>query len=149
MSEVNLGDLDERIHRNPEAGGCWIWKRSRPGNYGRYRIDGKTVPAHCAVYSALVGPIPDGLEIDHLCRNRQCVNPAHLEAVTHRENMLRSVSFVAVNAAKKLCKRGHALAGPNLRVRPSDGARVCLICRRKLRAAQKKRRKQRRRAASK
>jgi hypothetical protein len=69
--------------------------------------DGKVRLAHRVIYEYLVGPIPDGLSIDHLCRVRHCVNPAHLEPVTHRENVLRGQAPTAVNGRKTRCKRGH------------------------------------------
>lgn len=67
--------------------GCWIWNaKARRGGYGLIGIDGKSYRAHRWMYEQLVGPIPEGLQIDHLCRVRECVNPAHLEPVTHAEN---------------------------------------------------------------
>ncbi len=77
---------------------------------------------HRYVYELLVGPIPDGFDIDHLCRVRNCVNPEHLEAVTHRENMLRGDTLAAANAAKTHCPKGHALDG-----RDTHG-RYCTTC---------------------
>jgi hypothetical protein len=71
--------------------------------------------------------IPPDFDIDHLCRNRRCVNPEHLEAVTHRENMVRGDTFAARNAAKTHCSKGHPLSGENL-VNQKRGDRVCRIC---------------------
>ena len=68
---------------------------------------GKHFLAHRMIYELLVGPIPDGLEIDHLCRNRGCVNPGHMEPVTHRENLMRGDTVAAANPAKTHCIRGH------------------------------------------
>ncbi len=89
--------------------GCWEWLASRVAGYGRFRaVSGEAhVQAHRWAYEALIGPIPDGLEIDHLCRNRGCVNPAHLEPVTARENVRRGIAPAAVNARKTHCPRGH------------------------------------------
>lgn len=81
------------------------------------------VGAHCVSYEIHKGRIPIGTEIDHLCRNHGCVNPAHLEAVTHRVNVLRGNSIVASNARKLVCKRGHKLA-----VRNTETHRRCMIC---------------------
>ena len=73
-----------------QRGECWEWTGSRNGaGYGRTRIDGRHAAAHRAAYEHLVGPIPDGLELDHLCRNRACVNPEHLDPVTHQVNLRR------------------------------------------------------------
>ena len=76
------------------TGDCWLWTaRSRTGRkneYGQVRINGKTKPAHRAVWETLVGPIEDGLVMDHLCKNTLCVNPDHLQPVTQAENAKRS-----------------------------------------------------------
>lgn len=85
----------------------------------------RLIAAHRFAYELANGPIPDGLEIDHLCRNRKCVNPAHLQAVSHRENMLR--------AAKTHCLNGHPLTGPNVYLRPDGRGRECRECRRRRR----------------
>ena len=71
--------------------------------------------------------IPDGKELDHLCRNRKCVNPKHLESVTHRENILRGETIMAENARKTHCWRGHPLSGKNLKLKP-NGHRQCRAC---------------------
>lgn len=85
--------------------GCWVWA----GTIDRHTGYGKVAHewAHRAVYRFLRGDIPEGLTIDHLCRNRPCVNPDHLEPVPQRVNALRGVSFSAVNAAKTHCPQGH------------------------------------------
>lgn len=125
-----------RIKRQSRAGasGCWDWQgRLNNAGYGhmsvRYDEGMKTVLAHRMSYEAFVGPIPDGLVIDHLCRNRTCVNPAHLEPVTSRENILRSpIAVAAKNARKTHCPQGHPYDGANLYVLPSTGGRYCRAC---------------------
>lgn len=109
--------------------GCWLWKASRYSTgYGCLMNKGGSWLAHRISYELNVGPIPEGLELDHLCRVRGCVNPAHLEPVTHRENGLRGVGQGALNARKTDCKRGHPLSGDNLYMQ--NGTRQCVTCRR-------------------
>lgn len=99
-------------------GGCWLWTAWLSGGYGRFRVGPRLVYAHRLAYELLVGPIPEGLELDHVrargCTSKACVNPAHLEPVTHRENVLRGDSPSALLARATHCGRGHELAGPNL-----------------------------------
>lgn len=107
--------------------GCWNWTGPRDHNgYGTVTIDGHT-KAHRAFYTRHVGEIPEGLQLDHLCRNRGCVNPEHLEPVTLRENVLRGTGVTAVNARRTHCIHGHLLEEPNL-VRNSRGWRMCKTC---------------------
>lgn len=113
--------------------GCWPWLggKDRHG-YGRY----DTQRAHRLVYELLVGPIPSGMEIDHVrargCTRRDCVNPAHLEPVPRKVNVLRGTSFAAKNAAKTHCKRGHEFTHENTLTYhwPSHTQRICRACRR-------------------
>lgn len=110
---------------------CWNWTAYRdPLGYGNFwPADKRMVLAHRFAFELLVGLIPEGLELDHLCRNPSCCRPDHLEAVTHRENILRGIGATAANAAKTTCIRGHSLSEANLRIRP-DGGRICRACRR-------------------
>lgn len=108
---------------------CWIWTaaRNRHG-YGLFPYDRGTL-AHRAAYELLVGQIPNGRELDHLCRNPSCVNPAHLEPVVHRENMLRGDTLGGRNAAKTHCVNGHEFTPENTYVFP-NGHRKCRACKR-------------------
>ena len=107
---------------------CWMWEGPKRGNgYGSFCINYQRIPPHRVSYELLVGPIPKGLVIDHLCRTPLCVNPDHLEPVTHRENLLRGVGASAANARKTHCINGHAFDESNTHVKP-DGSRVCREC---------------------
>lgn len=123
--------LDESYVPEPNSG-CWLWTDyvDPKNGYGAIRARGKVHKAHRVVYQAARGPIPPSLELDHKCRTRCCVNPDHLEAVTHRENVKRGVSIVAEQMAKTHCIHGHPLAGANLRTRATryGTRRDCLVC---------------------
>jgi hypothetical protein len=94
-----------KVEPEPNTG-CWLWAGSwYAGGYGDFKVEGKMRHAHRVAYGALVGPIGNGLSIDHKCRVHCCVNPAHLEPVTHRENVLRGVAPPAVQARQQKCTR--------------------------------------------
>jgi len=121
-------------HR-PDLGPCWQWTAARTSHgYGSFmagsRRDGtyKIVCAHRWIYEQLIGPFPVGLEPDHLCRNRACVLPAHMEPVTRRENILRGASPIAEEARAEACPQGHPYDEINT-YRDRDGGRSCRLCR--------------------
>lgn len=119
-----------------DATGCWEWTGAKgKGGYGHlmWPVRGKTDYAHRVSYRELVGPIPEGLVIDHLCRNRACCNPAHLEAVTQRRNNLRGEGIASTHASRTHCPQGHAYEGDNVyayRNRHGNVLRYCVSCRR-------------------
>lgn len=109
---------------------CWEWRGARnPSGHGRIGVGpNKQSPTHRVVYELLVGPIPDGLHLDHLCQNPTCVNPNHLEPVGLWENLSRSKKTPAViNAAKTHCLRGHEFSAGNTYV-DKRGSRHCRTC---------------------
>lgn len=107
--------------------GCWQWISTvNSEGYGQIRISGKQRGAHRVVYEELVGPIPEGLQLDHLCRNRSCVNPDHLEPVTHRENWRRGDHPAAIVQRNQACKHGHSM--DDAYVDPKSGWRTCRTC---------------------
>lgn len=110
--------------------GCIEWIGGTNGvGYGTFHAGKKLrTYAHRWSYQYHVGPIPDGMHLDHLCRNPKCVNPEHLEPVTCRENLLRGVGPSALHAAKTHCPAGHPYVGDNLYVHPRKGYRVCRAC---------------------
>ena len=110
-------------------GDCWLWTGYiDPEGYGQGKdTNDKTWRAHRLAWTLLVGPIPNGLTTDHLCRVRNCVNPDHIELVPPGVNTLRGYGRGAQNARKTECKRGHPLNGENLYTY-SDGRRLCRTC---------------------
>lgn len=107
---------------------CWLWTAARGGGgYGIISVDGHMRPAHRVLYELVVGPIPEGLQLDHLCRVRHCVNPGHLEPVTARENTLRGDTIPARCSARSHCINGHAFTEANT-YRTREGWRACRAC---------------------
>ena len=114
----------------PKLGPCWLWTATKSSEgYGLYYVtDKRRVPAHRLAYVDRLGLVPDGLELDHLCRIRNCVRPDHLEAVTTRVNILRGEGLAARLARPTHCVNGHPLSGDNLYPRPRAQGRVCRTC---------------------
>ena len=123
-----------QVDRTPT---CWLWIGAvNPNGYGSFSWHGRQQGAHRVAYRMEVGEIHAGLTIDHLCRVRACVNPAHLEPVTSWENTSRGQSISAVNARKTHCSRGHRLGSRRFSRGPGRSpVRQCLVCVRIVRAA--------------
>ncbi len=131
--------------RRPMKTRCWQWTGATQRGYGSIHVgtsrkDKKMRQVHVVVWEILVGPIPAGLTLDHLCRNRACVRPSHLQPVTNKVNVLRGRGLTAVNARKTHCKRGHEFTPENTRVNRGSAVngygpfRSCRTCE-KLRAS--------------
>lgn len=127
--------LDAAISPEPNSG-CWLWAGAVGDHgYGTFSTRDATRPrgsrtllAHRVVYEREIGPIPAGLELDHLCRMRGCVNPSHLEPVTHRENGLRGNGVGAIHAKQSHCVNGHEFTEENTYRRPDTNGRCCREC---------------------
>lgn len=134
MGRVAL-PLAERLrnYRVDARTGCWVWRGNlNEDGYGRLwqRVDGKRKLryAHIVSYEFHVGPVPEGLELDHTCRNHACINPAHLEPVTHAENIRRGTSPAAVARGAEHCPQGHPYDAANTYERPDGTGRGCRAC---------------------
>lgn len=136
--------FESKVDRNgpapearPELGPCWLWWGGVDKHgYGRFnrniRCRGDVVNAHHMAWEIYRGPVPDGLSVDHLCKNRRCVNPDHLEPVTQAVNFTRGDAHKRWSEAalsRTHCRRGHPFSGDNLYINP-DGHRECKECRR-------------------
>ncbi len=132
MTREEMLALDQRFwSKVVKTDGCWIWQGALASNgYGRFSINNRRYPAHRLAYQDAIGPIEDGLVMDHLCRNRACVNPLHLEPVTNQENIKRGIGgamLKARNDAITECPRGHPYTPENTR-RDRKGSRNCRTC---------------------
>uniref|UniRef100_UPI00351F6BF2 HNH endonuclease signature motif containing protein n=1 Tax=Mycolicibacterium fortuitum TaxID=1766 RepID=UPI00351F6BF2 len=152
LGSKRRADIDRFLEKiQPAESGCIEWTGGLNGaGYGQFYVGrtsldetGKSY-AHRWSYQHYVGPIPEGMHLDHLCRNRKCVNPEHLEPVTLRENVLRGEGPSANHAKKTHCPQGHSYSGGNLYVHPVNGQRYCRECGRLRALAKRKRERERR-----
>lgn len=122
-------NIHDALAKFTKTESCWIWIHQPDSDgYGRFWLSSKNLLAHRVIYELLRKPIPRGLELDHLCRNRICVNPDHLEPVTCQVNLLRGQTHAAKNAQKTYCSKGHELKDSNLYLRKTG--RSCRTCHR-------------------
>ena len=124
--------LERVLHtKQVTSTGCWIpTQKPLASGYVLFTFDQKKIYAHRWMYQQMIGSIPGGMQIDHLCRNRPCINPEHLEVVDNFENMMRGNNFAAKQARQTHCKNGHEFTPENTGL-SRDGERSCLTCRRK------------------
>ena len=124
--------MDTLFFQKVDASGpCWLWTGyTMPSGYGRMTRKQIGYLAHRYAWELLVGPIPNGMELDHLCKVRNCVNPDHPEPVSHAENNRRSGNLAGLRSRQTHCKNGHEFAEENI-YRNARGNRVCRACTRK------------------
>lgn len=134
---MNPKDIQRFVIKIKKTNNCWLWTgSSNSWGYGSFWLNGRKVQSHRVSYELFREDIPEDMVIDHLCRNRLCVNPSHMEVVTLGENVLRGECPAAINLRKTHCNKGHEL------IPKSNGkGRICMICQRdrlrKFRAKQK------------
>lgn len=130
IPELSLKTRQRFLKNTDFAEGCWEWRGTDDGRgYGVINVEKIPYKAHRISFQLFYGHISPNLQVDHLCKNKRCVNPKHLELVTSQTNNLRSNSSSGVNARKTHCKNGHELGGEN--VYPSSikrGFRMCKTC---------------------
>ena len=108
--EIDDSIIEQKFWANVKKNGqgkCWIWLGGKSCGYGHISLGNKVILAHRFAYELLREPIPEGMFIDHLCRNPSCVNPDHLEVVTNKENILRGINVMATNSKVTHCPQGH------------------------------------------
>ena len=127
---MTITDVERFASKFKTSKNCWEWTKGKNSHgYGGFYAEGKMNHAHRVMYRLVTGKeIPKGMHTDHLCRNTACVNPDHLEVVTHRENILRGNNIASTNSRKIHCPLGHEYSGDNLYT-DKVGRRYCKTCR--------------------
>ena len=124
ISKITPKDLARFWVKVKKTNNCWLWTANRRDGYGQFYFNGKLESAHRLSYELFKGDIPTGLQLDHLCRNRACINPDHLEAVTHKVNCQRGLIG---QTTKTHCVRDHKFTEESVYHR-KDGSRQCKEC---------------------
>lgn len=128
LAHIDRFNSHVEVHEHP--GGCHVWTAAvATRGYPQFWDGSRRVQAHRWIYEQRVGPIPDGLQVDHRCRNRRCVNPYHLEPVTGSENVRRGFS---ARGPKRFCKRGHEFTPENTYIFPKRQSKECRTCRQEI-----------------
>lgn len=125
--------VEERLWARVAVGDCWEWTGSttmRANGYGQIKVDRRNVTTHRLAYELLVGPVPPGMQLDHLCRNRLCCNPDHLEPVSAAANVRRGWGPGGRHARKTHCPQGHPYDAANTGTANGGRSRRCLACKR-------------------
>lgn len=129
LSDAQVSRFWSTVDKGPWPSGCWLWSGvMTERSYGHFFIANGWFRAHRVAWTLARGPIPGGRSLDHLCRNHSCVNPDHLEVVTHEVNVLRGESPTAKNATKTHCAHGHAFTPENTKFNRVKH-RICIACR--------------------
>lgn len=129
MNQSDLARFEALVSPEPNSG-CWLWEgKTNEYGYGYFYSQGRHRRAHRLAFEHHCGPVPAGLDLDHLCRVRLCVNPDHLDPVSRSENMIRSPLIGEANREKPMCSKGHAFDEANTYYR-KDGRRGCRECNR-------------------
>ncbi len=126
-----MASIEERFWpKVQKTESCWLWTGGLSDTgYGSISMNGKIDNAHRVAWKLMRGPIPAGMQLDHLCRVRHCVNPDHLEIVTRRTNILRGLGQSAIYARRETCGKGHPLKDPNLyHTKSRPNTRICKVC---------------------
>ena len=127
-SILTIRNIQLNVARSVDGTDCWEWQGClTKAGYGQIRVNNKTLYTHRLMYESYKGQLLPNCEIDHLCRNRKCCNPEHLEQVTRKINQHRGYSPAGVNSRRTHCKRGHELIPKNL-WNLASGKRQCKIC---------------------
>jgi len=129
QKQTDIERLMQRVVIDPSSG-CWQWQGPTNYGYGRFYSRGVTYRAHRAAYELLVGPVPIGLEMHHLCHNRACVNPSHLQPIERHDHWLLGTSVSLFNATKETCVNGHPFTEENTHIYEKAGRKVrhCRAC---------------------